>query len=70
LYGYGNKIDQIAFYREIISLPTLEVNKGSDYIWEENGKYWTFAANTATFLYLQSQVNIQQRKIDNYSYRH
>jgi hypothetical protein len=66
LYGYGNKIDQIAFYREIISLPTVEVNKDSDYIWEENGKYWTFAVGYINILMEKAKERKEEKTIKLY----
>ena len=64
-WGYA-----VPFDREIILLPCLEVAKGSDYIWEDNGKYYTLAKNTVCYLYLKGQSNIQQRKIENYTYKY
>jgi len=62
-WGYSVPLD-----REIIILPVLEVSDNDEYIWKENGKFWTLAANTVSYLYLQGQVNIQQRKINTYTY--
>jgi len=58
------------FNREIILLPVIEVKGTDEYIWEENGKYFTLAVNTMSYLYLQGQVNIQQKKIDTYTYKY
>ena len=57
------------FNREIILLPVIEVKGTEEYVWEENGKYFTLAVNTMSYLYLQGQINIQQKKIDTYTYR-
>jgi len=62
-WGYA-----VPFNREIILLPVIEVTSHENHIWEENGKFWTLANNTASYLYLQGQINIQQRKIDSYSH--
>ena len=64
-WGYA-----VPFKREIILLPVIEVKGTDEYIWEENGKYFTLAVNTMSYLYLQGQVNIQQKKIDTYTYRY
>ena len=64
-WGYA-----VPFNREIILLPVLEVSQDDGYIWEENGKFWILAINTVSYLYLQGQVNIQQRKIDTYTYKY
>lgn len=68
LFGYGNKIDQIAFYREIILLPCLEVSQDDEYIWEENGRYYTLATNYISYLYLTGRMNKYQKLIDTYTY--
>lgn len=68
LFGYGNKIDQAAFSREIILLPCLEISENDEYIWEENGRYYTLATNYISYLYLTGKMNKYQKLIDTYTY--
>jgi len=68
IFGFNYSAADFKFPREIILLPVIEVKDENDCIWEENGKFWTLAVNTASYLFLQGQINIQQRKIKNYSY--
>ena len=70
IYGYMYKSTTEQYEREIILLPVIEIKGTDEYIWEENGKYFTLAVNTMSYLYLQGQVNIQQKKIDTYTYRY
>ena len=69
IYGYGYKINN-KLDREIILLPCLEVAEGEDYIWEEDGKQYTLAANYISYLYLTGRVNYNQKLIDNYTYQY
>lgn len=68
LYGFGNKIDQSAFYREIILLPVIEVQNEQSCIWKDNGKYWTLAFYTVCHIYLQGQIIMLENKIKNYTH--
>ena len=70
LFGFVNKIDQNAFYRELILLPCLEVADGEDYIWEEAGKRYTLAVDYISYVYLTGRVSFNQKRIDNYTYQY
>lgn len=63
-------IDQDKFDREIILLPCLEVSKTDDYIWEENGHYYTLAVEYISYMYLNGRVEFNQRLIDKYEYKY
>ena len=58
------------FDREIILLPCLEVSEKDDWIWEENGKYWTLATNYVSYIYLQGRCNYYQKLIDKWTYQY
>ena len=58
------------FDREIILLPCLEVTKNDDYIWEENGHYYTLAVEYISYMYLSGRVEFNQRLIDKYEYKY
>ena len=60
----------VPFGREIILLPCIEVNKEDEYIWEENGKYYTLAVEYISYLYLTGKINYNQKLIENYSYQY
>ena len=62
-FGYA-----VPFDREIILLPCLEVSENDEYIWEENGRYYTLATNYISYLYLTGKVNKYQKLIDTYTY--
>jgi len=70
IYGYGYKITDERPNREIILLPIIEVTNNDEYIWNIDNKHYTLAVNTMSYLYLQGQVNINQKKIDNYTYKY
>ena len=58
------------FDREIILLPCLEVTKNDDYIWEEDGHYYTLAVDYISYMYLSGRVEYNQKLIDKYEYRY
>ena len=66
----ANLIDNPKFDREIILLPCLEVTKTDDYIWEENGHYYTLAVEYISYMYLSGRVEFNQRLIDKYEYKY
>ncbi len=68
LFGYVNKIDQDSFARELILLPCLEVSKDDEYIWEDEGHFYTLAINYISYLYLNGRVIFNQKLIDKYTY--
>ena len=69
IFGYGYKINN-KFDRELILLPCLEVGKDDEYIWEENGRYYTLAVEYISYIYLTGKMNNSQKKIDNYTYQY
>ena len=69
IFGYGYKINN-KFDREIILLPCLEVTKNDDYIWEEDGHYYTLAVDYISYIYLSGRVEYNQKLIDKYEYRY
>ena len=69
IFGYGYKINN-KFDREIILLPCIEVREKDDWIWEENGKYYTLAANFISYIYLQGRCNHYQKMINTYTYKY
>ncbi len=68
LYSWGYKVSKELFNRELILLPCLEVSQNDEYIWEENGRYYTLATNYISYLYLTGKVNKYQKLIDTYTY--
>ncbi|WP_406614715.1 hypothetical protein ACJA23_01740 [Mycoplasma corogypsi] len=70
LYGYSRVLVNNDVYKTPILLPCLEVSKEEDYIWEENGKYYTLATSYISYIYLQSRVNFNQKLIDEYTYEY
>ena len=58
------------FDREIILLPCLEVSSDEEYIWEENGHYYTLAVDYISYLFLTGKINYNQKKIDDYTYQY
>ncbi len=69
IFGYGYKINN-KFDREIILLPCIEVSSEEEYIWEENGKYYTLAVEYISYLYLDGRVRYNQKLIDKYKYQY
>ena len=67
-YGFAKPITENDFNREIILLPCLEVSQDDEYIWEENGHYYTLATNYISYLYLTGRMNKYQKLIDTYTY--
>ena len=65
LFGYGNKIDQDSFSREIILLPCVETTK-EDNIWEDNQKYYVIASNYVRYIYLLSRIKLYDTMINNF----
>ena len=63
-------IDNPKFDREIILLPCLEVSEKDDWIWEENGKYYTLATSFISYIYLQGRCNYYQKLIDKWTYQY
>lgn len=70
IYNYNWKPNSQRASREIILLPCLEVEKGQEYIWEENGKHYTLAVEYVAYLYLTGRVEYNQRLVDNYTYQY
>ena len=69
-YGFSKSITDNDFKKSVILLPCLEVNAGDDYIWEENGHFYTLAVNYISYLYLSGRVNYNQKLVDNYTYQY
>ena len=67
-YGFNRVLTENDFNREIFLLPCLEVSENDEYIWEENGRYYTLATNYISYLYLTGKVNKYQKLIDTYTY--
>lgn len=63
-------IGQDKFNREIILLPCLEVRKSNDYIWEEDGHYYTLAVDYISYMYLNGRVEYNRKLIDKYEYKY
>ena len=70
LYNWQWKPNSPRASREIILLPCLEVTKNDDYIWEENGHYYTLAVEYISYMYLSGRVEFNQRLIDKYEYKY
>ncbi len=68
LYSWGYKVSKELFNRELILLPCLEVSENDEYIWEENGRYYTLAVEYISYLYLTGRINKYQKLIDTYTY--
>ena len=68
LYSWGYKVSKELFNRELILLPCLEVSQDDEYIWEENGRYYTLAVEYISYLYLTGRINKYQKLIDTYTY--
>ena len=68
IYNYSWLPNSTRTGREIILLPCLEVDKNEDWIWEENGKYFTLATNFISYLCLQGRCNYYQKLIDKWTY--
>ena len=62
IFGYGYKINN-KFDREIILLPCLEVTKNDDYIWEEDGHYYTLAVDYIEKLMNEAKELREQKTI-------
>ena len=58
------------FDRELILLPCLEVAKDDEYIWEEDGHYYTLAVDYISYIYLSGRVEYNQKLIDKYEYKY
>ena len=69
-YGFSKSITDNDFKKSIILLPCLEVGKDDEYIWEENGRYYTLAVEYISYIYLTGKMNNSQKKIDNYTYQY
>ena len=70
IYNYSWLPNSGRVAREIILLPCLEVSKDEEYLWEENGKYYTLAVEYISYIYLQGRANYNQKLIDNYTYQY
>ena len=70
LFSYGYLPNSARASREIILLPCLEVTKNDDYIWEEDGHYYTLAVDYISYIYLSGRVEYNQKLIDKYEYRY
>ena len=68
IFSWSYKVSKDDFKREIILLPCLEVIKEDDYIWEENGHYYTLAVEYISYLYLTGKMNYNQKRINEYTY--
>jgi len=51
------------FDRELILLPVLESSENEDYIWEENGKYWTLDVDHIKTLMLEAKKRKEEKTI-------
>ena len=70
VFGWSYKVNSDRFDRELILLPCLEVGKDDEYIWEENGHYYTLAVEYISYIYLTGKMEYSQKKIDNYTYQY
>lgn len=70
IFSWSYKVTKEKFDRELILLPCLEVKDGEEYIWEENGKFYTLAVNYISYLYLSGRVNYNQKLVENYTYQY
>lgn len=70
IYNYSWLPNSTRVAREIILLPCLEVGKDDEYIWEENGRYYTLAVEYISYIYLTGKMKNNQKKIDNYTYQY
>ena len=70
LYDWQWKPNSQRASRELILLPCLEVGKDDEYIWEENGHYYTLAVEYISYIYLTGKMEYSQKKIDNYTYQY
>ena len=68
IYNYNWLPNSTRVGREIILLPCLEISSEEESIWEENGHYYTLAADYISYLYLSGRVNYNQKLIDAYTY--
>lgn len=68
IYNWQWKPNSSRVSMEIILLPCLEVSENDEYIWEENGRYYTLATNYISYLYLTGRMNKYQKLIDTYTY--
>lgn len=68
LYDWQWKPNSQRASRELILLPCLEVSKDDEYIWEEEGHYYTLAVNYISYLHLNGRVIFNQKLIDKYTY--
>ena len=69
-YGFSKSITDNDFKKTLILLPCLEVGKDDEYIWEENGYYYTLAVEYISYIYLTGKMENSQKKIDNYTYQY
>lgn len=70
IFNYNFTGVDYKFDRELILLPCLEVGKDDEYIWEENGHYYTLAVEYISYIYLTGKMEKSQKKIDNYTYQY
>lgn len=61
-WGYSVPLD-----REVILLPVIEVSMNDEWVWNIDGKYYTLAVSTISYLYFTGQINIQRKKIDTFT---
>ena len=56
------------FDRELLLLPLIETLQNEDHIWEFDGKCYTLAVGTISWLYYSGLVKQQDNKIEKYTY--
>jgi hypothetical protein len=60
----------VPFDRELILLPVVNVKETEEHIWEFEGKYYTLATSTMSYLFLQGKERAQEKKICSYTYKY
>ena len=70
IYNYNWKPNSQRAGLEYILLPCIEVKENDEYIWEENGHYYTLAVEYISYIYLDGRVRHNQKLIDNYTYHY
>ena len=65
-YGFSKSITENDFNKEIILLPCLEVSQDDEYIWEENGRYYTLAVEYIKELMEKAKERKEARTIRMY----
>ena len=70
LYDWQRKPNSQRTSRELILLPCLEVSKEGEYIWEEDGRYFTLAVDYIAYIYLSGRAKYNEKLIDKYEYKY